>query len=444
MSRFILSVVIFILLVSNPVSGERLSLEQLTELAIKNSKNIQMAKQDIEIARYNKLSSLSNMGPKFSTSAKYMHWNEPTDISFGFQIPPQFANMGINIPDKMHVMDQNTKDISVTIAQPITPLYSMYNVYKINNLNENASKLDLSIQLREIRYKTADAYFNLLKLMKTRENLLSSIKLIEAYKEKTEQFYKNGMVQKDDVMKVEVKLAQVKDALNEIDSAISILKSSLNIMIGREKDSELEIEDNFSIEPPPFDMNLEECINKAISNRKDIQSLKLRVDMLRAKKEATLGTLIPSVAGLFTYSRQWGNAFQKEESWFIGASLSWTFWEWGSTYFTLKANQREIEKGSAGLLAMTDGITLDVKNAYFKAKNSYDALSSNKKSIELAEEVYRISVKKYENAQITATEVLDAENMLTTAKINYTNALYTYYLSIENLKRAIDEKKEDL
>ncbi|MGC8926477.1 MAG: TolC family protein [Myxococcota bacterium] len=444
MKRYIISGILCILLISKSVYAERFTLDELIELAIKNSKNVQMARQDTEIAGYNKLSALANMGPKISTSAKYMHWNEPTDISFGFQIPPQFANMGINIPDKMHVMDQDTKDISITIAQPITPLYSMYNVYRLNSLNERATKLDLSVQIREIRYKTADAYFNLLKLMKTRENLLSSIKLIEAYREKTEQFYKNGMVQKDDVMKVEVKLAQIKDGLNEIDSAINILKSSINILIGRDKDADLEIQDSYTSEPSPFNVSLEDCINKAIVNRKDAQSLRLRVDMLSAKKEATFGTLIPSIVGLFTYSRQWGNAFQKQESWFIGASLSWTFWEWGSTYFQLKANQMEIEKGMAGLLAMTDGITLDVKNAYYKAKNSFDALLSNKKSIELAEEVYRISVKKYENAQITATEVLDAENMLTTAKINYTNALYTYYLSLENLKRAIDEYKEDL
>ncbi|MCX7957580.1 MAG: TolC family protein [Deltaproteobacteria bacterium] len=422
--------------------SESFTLEELYELALKNSRGIEISKQDTEIAKYNKYSSLSNMGPKFSASAKYLYWNEPTDISFGFEIPPQFKNMGISIPDKMHVMDQDTKDISITITQPITPLYSMYQVYKINRLNEEASKLDLVNQTKDIKYKVAESYFNLLKLQKTKENLTQSKKLIEAYREKTEQFYKNGMVQKDDVMKVDVKLAQINDGLNEIDSAIEIVKASINILTGRDKNAELELRDTYSKEPVSFDYRLQECIEKALTNRDDIRALRLRVEMLEAKKQATIGTLIPSTAGLFTYSHQWGNAFQKEESWFVGVSLSWTFWEWGTTYFQLKANSREIEKDKNGLYALSDGVTIDVKNAFYRAKNSFDAIKSNKKSIELAEEVYRISVKKYENAQITATEVLDAETMLTTAKINYTNSLYTYYLNLEYLRKAINEKED--
>ncbi|GEM_PF-3592690 len=439
-------IILTAILIFTPIISfsESFTLDELQELAVKYSKSIKMAKEDTEVATLNRYSSLANMGPKFSTSAKYLHWNEPTDISFGFQIPPQFSNMGINIPDKMHVMDQDTKDISLTVTQPITPLYSMYQVYRINRLNEEAIKIDFSTQIKDIKYKVAEAYFNLLKLQKTRENLLQSINLIEAYREKTEQFYKNGMVQKDDAMRVEVKLSQVKDGLNEINSAIDVIKASINILTGRDRNADIELKDTFTQEPQSFDLKIDDCLKKALASRDDIKSLKLRVEMLEAKRQATIGSLIPSIAGILTYSHQWGNAFQKEESWFIGASLSWTFWEWGTTYLQLKANSREIEKGRNGLDAMSDGVILDVKNAYFKTKNAFDNIISNKKSIELAEEVYRIAVKKYENSQITATEVLDAETMLTTAKTNYINSLYTYYLNLEYLKKAINEEMEDL
>ncbi len=440
--RFKISMLCLVLSISSVTHAERFTLNELYELAIEkaNSKAVETAKKDYEIAHYNKLSSLSNMGPKFSTSAQYMHWNEPVDVSFGFQLPPQFASMGINIPDKMHVMDQDTKSLSFTIAQPITPLYTLYHVYKINSLNEEASIIDLERQKRDIRYKVAETFFNILKLEKTRENLLASIKLVQSYKDLTVNLFKNGMIQKDDVMKVDVKLASIKDALLEVESGISVMKSLLNTMIGRNPSDEMELAADLSDAPQPLDISLDESIQKALENRSEIRSLTLRTDMLYAKKQTTIGGLIPSVVGLFTYSKQWGNLFQPDESWFIGGQLSWTFWEWGSTYFQLKANNREIEKAKLGLTSLKDGVIIDVKNAFFKTKNSYSSLLSNKKSIELAEEVYRIAVKKYENAQITATEVLDAETMLTNARINYANALYSYYLSLEDLKRAIDSK----
>lgn len=81
-----LRVLIFSLILSLTYNSyaEKLTLDQLYEMAIQaeNSKTIQSIKRDYEIAHYNKLSSISNMAPKFSTSAQYMHWNKPTDISF--------------------------------------------------------------------------------------------------------------------------------------------------------------------------------------------------------------------------------------------------------------------------------------------------------------------------------------------------------------------------
>jgi outer membrane protein TolC len=47
-----------------------------------------------------------------------------------------------------------------------------------------------------------------------------------------------------------------------------------------------------------------------------------------------------------------------------------------------------------------------------------------KKNIELAEEVYRVSKIKYENGVGTNLEVLNAETSLKEAQINYFNALY--------------------
>ncbi|MBM4388711.1 MAG: TolC family protein, partial [Deltaproteobacteria bacterium] len=84
-----------------------------------------------------------------------------------------------------------------------------------------------------------------------------------------------------------------------------------------------------------------------------------------------------------------------------------------------------------------DAVSLDVKNGYFQVKTALTSLETNRKSVEQAQETFRIANEKYANKQATSMEVLDAESSLTTAKSNYFNALYSYYLALENLNRAV-------
>jgi outer membrane protein TolC len=88
-------------------------------------------------------------------------------------------------------------------------------------------------------------------------------------------------------------------------------------------------------------------------------------------------------------------------------------------------------------MAIKDMVQIDVKSSYLQAKTSCSSLVTNRKAVEQANESFRIVNEKYENKQATSTEVIDAESMLTAAKNNYVNALYTYYLALENLKRAV-------
>ena len=62
-----------------------------------------------------------------------------------------------------------------------------------------------------------------------------------------------------------------------------------------------------------------------------------------------------------------------------------------------------------------------------------------KKAVEQGEENLRVSNERY-NAQVTtSTEVLDAQTLLTQARVNYFSALYDHHLAKAALLRAVGE-----
>jgi outer membrane protein len=64
-------------------------------------------------------------------------------------------------------------------------------------------------------------------------------------------------------------------------------------------------------------------------------------------------------------------------------------------------------------------------------------IAVSQKLIDQAEENFRISEERYKERVGTATEVLDAQTLLTRAKSEYANALGDYNINYARLQRAI-------
>ncbi len=63
------------------------------------------------------------------------------------------------------------------------------------------------------------------------------------------------------------------------------------------------------------------------------------------------------------------------------------------------------------------------------------------KSIDQAEENFRINSERYKEQVATSTDVLDAQTLLTKAKSDYFTALGDYFINQARLERAMGEIK---
>jgi outer membrane protein len=77
-------------------------------------------------------------------------------------------------------------------------------------------------------------------------------------------------------------------------------------------------------------------------------------------------------------------------------------------------------------------LVLRVKEAYF------DILGAEK-AVEQGEENLRVSEERYKAQVTTITEVLDAQTLLTQARVNYYSALYSHNLAKARLRRGMGE-----
>ena len=90
----------------------------------------------------------------------------------------------------------------------------------------------------------------------------------------------------------------------------------------------------------------------------------------------------------------------------------------------LKVNQlREQRKD------LDDQVRLDVQNAYLKVRQTADRIRVTEKAVKQAEENLRLNEERYKEQVGTATNVIDADTLLTRTRVNYWTAIYDHQMA---------------
>jgi outer membrane protein len=78
---------------------------------------------------------------------------------------------------------------------------------------------------------------------------------------------------------------------------------------------------------------------------------------------------------------------------------------------------------------LDDQVRLDVQNAYLKVKETADRIRTTEKAVNQAEENLRLNEERYKEQVGTATDVIDAETLLTRTRVNFWTALYDHQMA---------------
>ena len=86
-----------------------------------------------------------------------------------------------------------------------------------------------------------------------------------------------------------------------------------------------------------------------------------------------------------------------------------------------------------------DGVMLEVTQSYLGVNQAKERKAVSEEGVKQAEENYRVMDDKYKLGMTQNSELLDAEVMLLQAKLNLTQSLVDYELSMARLSKAIGE-----
>ncbi len=430
--RKIKCTVAFILLLLSPMylyaeevktMPEVLTLEDSINIALKNNHALGAVSEKITGAKEKSWEAKTLFLPKFKAESSYTHLNEP----------PSLETSTLSI----QTGDNNMYNAQAIVQQPLFTGGKLLSLNKQAKNNLEAAKYNYEEAKQNLILQVKEAYLGILVAQKYREVCRDAVEQMKVHLETVSGLYNAGTISNIDLLRTEVQLANVEQALIKVENAVKLAKSSFNTILGRNLNSSIEVVNILGVVKQ--DYSLEQLLKEAQEHRPEIYKMRHNIEMAKAGIGIAQSNYWPQVGlfGNYKYHKGDEPIIKWKKDWMVGANVSVDIWNWGETKAQIgqaRAALREIEHLEAQLKS---GIALEVKGALLSLEEAKKRIKVSEKAVNQAEESLSSSQIGYKNGRVDNVEVLAAQLALTQARTNQLEAIYNCILSQARLEKAI-------
>lgn len=284
------------------------------------------------------------------------------------------------------------------------------------------------------------AYYSVL-VARERSGLIDlNISRLDSVIYTTSQLLKQGFVEKIDLDRLQVQRNNLITEQQKVNNLIELSYGLLKFQMSYNQNEPIVLTDKLG----DIDLNALLAMETEEVNPKD----RIEYNLIETQRNLTQLNIdrirqgyFPSVFLSGNIGASHGNpVFNPFQRWFgvSGVSLSVNF-----PIFDSGLKRTQMERQRLNLVKIDNGVELlkqsfDLQNsqALINMKNGFQSLDVQKRNLELAEEVVRVTQIKYKEGVGSNLEIVNAENDLKQAQTNYLAALYDILVAKVDLDKA--------
>ncbi len=344
------------------------------------------------------------------------------------------------------VLDQYMS--KVTLLQPLFTGFRLEQSAAAADYAAQASHLDAEKDRVDMVYTIKAMYWGLYKALEVKHVVEENILQIKTHVTDVTNMMAQGLVTKNDVLKVEVQLSNAQLAQIEAAHNVTNAMMALNSLIGLPLDTDVRI---LSVAKARAGRSLlaDTLAQRATADRADVRAAEMRINAANASVSAANGGWWPQLGlfGNFTYSRPNQRVLptrdEFKDTWDVGVSLSWDIWNWGMTKHHSDQAEAVRAQTQYALRQIKDNVSLEVNQSYLTVAQSEKKVAVATQGVSQAEEHYRMTKDKFLSGTATNTDLLDAEGALLQSRLHYTVGLVDQELAHARLEKALGRWSTD-
>lgn len=402
------------------------SLQQAIDYAMQNQNNVKNAVLEEQIAKA-KVKEITGMGlPQINASFDLKDFLEiPTSL-----IPAEFFG---GPPGSFAAVKFGTQ-YQATAGVDASQLIFSGDYF----LGLKASKVFVELSQKSIqrtKIETAatvsKAYYTVLVNQERIKLMDANVARIKKALDDTKALYDNGFVEKIDYDRLSVTYNNLLVEQEKVNRLLNLGVYLLKYQMGMDVNATLTLSDK--LEDVKFDITNSISAEKLdYSKRVEYSLFETQRDLAKLDLKRNRFSYLPTAVAYGSLNgsalRNEFDIFDTKKSWFpmalIGAKVSMPIFTGGQRYFKTQQAKLKLTQAENNIDFIKKSIDLEVASSTTMLQNANQTLSLQKKNIETAEEVYRVTKLKQEQGVGSTLEMVTAETALKEAQTNYFNALF--------------------
>jgi outer membrane protein len=445
MKKILCTIVLVMVVCFNQVYAQKtLSLEDSKKLALQNNAKMKNSRLEEDAAGQTRKAALTKYFPNISANGVIFGASKSLmEIeSKGGNLPVYDGNLA-NLssastyayfpPSTTEMLKKGTIGF-ITVTQPVFAGGRIISGNQLAALGEEVSSDKRKLSEDEISLKTEEQYWQVVSLDEKLITIHKYEDLLRSLLRQVEDAFRSGVVMKNDVLKVKLKLSEVLLNKSKLENGKKLASMALCQYIGVPYDSALIFNDHLDVKGIPQSYYVDN--NEALKNRTEYNLLKKSVEAEELQTHLKLGEYLPQVAVGVSGTYMKLDDSKDRTLGMVFGTVSIPISDWWEASHTMKERSLKEEMAQNDYKDKSELLILQMEKAWQDLSDSYKQVMLSEESKAQAEENMKVNDDSYKNGLSDVSDLLEAQAMLqqtkdqlTDSKANYRSKLINYLIN---------------
>jgi outer membrane protein TolC len=385
-----------------------------------NNTSIKISEEEFNQARADFRQTNAVFLPNITASHTAMATTNPL-MAFGSKLNQEILTQNDFNPaflnDPSQIENYATK---LEIQQPLINLDGLYQ-RKAAKSKMEAMALKTERTSDFIAFEVDKAYMQLQLAYKAVDVLEKALEAAKANKKLADDSFKQGYLQRADVLNVDVRVTEVQNQLQTAKSNVQNASNYLSFLMNDETYVVYSPTDSLTVSS--FGME-----DKSISeNRSDIKAMQLATNAYEAMNKADKMAFLPRLNAFGSYELYDDKIFQGDANGYLfGAQLSWDIFQGSKRFGKVQKSKAELEKSKLEYNQYVSKSNLDLNKAKRAFLDAENRLKLTTLSLKQSEESLRIRTNRFKEGLEKTSDLLLAETQYAQKQLEYYQTIFEY------------------
>lgn len=394
-----------------------------TEVLIKVSENntsIKISKEEFNAAKaeYNQTNAL--FLPNITASHTGISTTNPL-MAFGSKLNQGILSQNDFNPTLLN--DPTTTQNFATIIKLEQPVINLDGFYQRKAAKSKMQAMSLQTLRTQdyLIFEVNKAYMQLQLTYKAVEVLEKALKASEVNKKLADNSFKEGLLQRADVLNVEIRITEVRNQLQSARSNVQNASNYISFLMNDKSDVVYMPSEKLNV------TNISVDDQKISENRSDIKAMELALKGFEAMNKADKMAFLPRLNAFGSYEMYDNKIFTGDASGYvIGAQLSWDIFQGSKRFGKAQKSKAEFEKSKLEYNQYVSKSNLELNKVKRQLEDAKNRLTLTSLAVEQSRESLRISKNRFKEGLEKTADLLVAETQFSNKQLEYYQTIFEY------------------